>query len=488
MKQRFNVDVRTLSEVVRIFPDRQEVKVHDLAGDRIYTENYDYLVLSPGANPIIPPLPGVDLPNVFTVRNVPDSDKIKLWAKEEKPGQAVVIGGGFIGLEIAENLKHRGIHVTVVEMADQVMAPLDREMANLVHRYLRQHQIELFLNDAAVSFLGEGRVREVQLKSGRSLSADMVVLGIGVRPENKLAREAGLKIGVTGGIMVNEYLQTSDPKIYAIGDAIQVRSFVGWNEVLIPLAGPANKQGRLVADNIMGRPAPYEGTLGTAIAKIFDLVVANTGLNEKSLRRLGLDYEVSYTHPAPYATYYPGGRNMSLKLLFNSSNGAILGAQVVGYEGVDKRIDVLATCIRKGLTVFDLQELEMAYAPPFSSAKDPVNMAGYVAVNIIKGDMEVVHWHQVESLVKAGALVVDVRTPEEFRRGAIPNAVNIPVDELRERIHEIPPRDKMVLLYCRVGLRGYLALRILKQHGYNQVKNLSGGYLTYEAAMERDFN
>lgn len=482
MKQRFNIDVRTRSEVIRVIPDDKKIVVNDLVTGQTYQERYDYLVLSPGAAPFRPPVPGIDLPNVFTVRNIPDSDRIKDWVREERPTHAVVVGAGFIGLEMAENLKHAGVNVALVEASDQVMAPLDKEMASIVHRYLWQQGVTLCLNERMISCEGEGRVREVRLASGGTLPADLVVLGTGVKPEVVLAQKAGLSVGPTGGIEVDEHLRTSDPSIYAVGDAIQVRSFVGGFVTLLPLAGPANKQGRIVADNICGRASKYEGTLGTAIARIFRMVVASTGMNEKSLQKTGREYEVSYTHPAPYATYYPGGSAMAIKLIFDPQDGQILGSQIVGFEGVDKRIDVLATCIRKGLNVFDLQELELAYAPPFSSAKDPVNMAGYVAGNIVNGDMVIFHWHQVEDLKKQGAVVVDVRTSREVQQGAIPGSINIPVDDLRNRMHELP-QDGLILLYCRVGLRGYIASRILKQNGFDNVKNLSGGYLTYDPAV-----
>jgi len=482
MKQRFNIDVRTKSEVISVKPQEKKVSVRDLSTGRVYEESYDYLVLSPGANPVRPPIPGIDLPNVFTVRNIPDSDRIKAWVEQERPTHAVVVGGGFVGLEMAENLKHAGVDVVLVEASDQVMAPLDREMAAIVHRYLRKQGIGLYLSRRMVACEGGDRVRRVVLADGEVLPADLVVLGVGVKPESVLAAEAGLRMGPAGGIEVDEHLRTSDPFIYAVGDAIQVKSYVGGFDTLIPLAGPANKQGRIVADNICGRQTKYEGTLGTAIAKIFRMVVASTGLNEKTLKKLGQRYEVSYTHPAPHATYYPGGTVMTIKLIFDPEDGKILGAQIVGFEGVDKRIDVLATSIRKGLNVFDLQELELAYAPPFSSAKDPVNMAGYVAGNIIAGDMEVFHWHQIDELMKQGGILVDVRTPREVAEGAIPGMINIPVDDLRRRMDELP-RDGQILIYCRVGLRGYIALRILKQHGFKNVKNLSGGYLTYDPAV-----
>jgi len=482
MRRRFNIDVRTASEVTRILRDERCVEVNNLVTGETYRESYDYLILSPGAAPIRPPLPGMDLENVFTVRNIPDTDRIKRWVEAAQPRTATVIGGGFIGLEMAENLTRLGVEVSLVEMADQVLPPLDKEMAAHVHRYLRQQGIKLHLGAKADALLGERCVEAVRLENGETVPADLVVLGIGVKPEAKLAAEAGLKLGVTGGIEVDEGFRTSDPHIYAIGDAIQVRSFVGGFETLIPLAGPANRQGRMVADIICGRPARYEGTLGTAIAGIFEMAAAVTGLNEKTLKRLGIPYQVSYTHPHPHATYYPGGRPMAMKIIFTPDTGKLLGAQIVGFEGVDKRIDVLAAAIRKGMDVFDLQDLELAYAPPFSSAKDPVNMAGYVAGNIVRGDMRVAHWHEVDSLRQQGFLFIDVRTPREFQEGAIPGAINIPVDDLRKRLHEIP-HCVPIVVYCRVGLRAYIAARILQQNGYSDVRNLSGGYLTYDPAV-----
>lgn len=481
MRRRFNVDVRTLSEVTRIFPEQKEVEVFDCQKGQTYRESYDYLILSPGAAPVKPNLPGIDMPNVFVVRNIPDSDRIKAWVELKKPGSAVVVGAGFIGLEMAENLKERGVEVAIVEMAPQVLSPLDGEMAAIVQRYLREKGISLFLQDGVVALEGREAVEKVILNSGREISCGLVILGIGVKPEVRLAQEAGLALGSTGGILVDEYLRTSDPYIYAVGDAIQVKSYIGGHEALIPLAGPANKQGRIAADNIAGRKTKYEGTLGTAIAKIFDMVVASTGINEKTAKRLGIEYEVSYTHPAAHATYYPNAPSMSMKIIFEKERGRLLGAQIVGYQGVDKRIDVLATCIRKDLTVFDLMELELAYAPPFSSAKDPVNMAGYVAANILEGQVEIVHWHQIEELKAKGALLLDVRTPEEFQKGNIEGSINIPVDDLRSRLQELP-QDRPIVIYCRVGLRGYIACRILKQKGFSWVRNLSGGYLTYEPA------
>ncbi|MGE5372236.1 MAG: FAD-dependent oxidoreductase [Solirubrobacterales bacterium] len=482
MSRRFGLDVRVLSEVIRINREAKTVEVRDLQSGNTYTERYDVLILSPGARPLLPNIPGVTLPSVFTIRNVPDSDRIKQWIEQQRPEHVVVVGGGFIGLEMVENLLEHRVQVSLVEMSAQVMPPLDPEMAALVHRVLRRQGVELFLSEQVTELVEIEQVTAVRLASGKELRADMVIVGAGNQPETALAAEAGLALGATGGIAVDEHLRTSDEAVYAVGDAIEVRSFVGGQPALIPLAGPANRQGRLVADIICGREAKYEGTLGTAIAKLFDLVIANTGMNEKRLRAAGRKYQVSYTHPAAHATYYPGGVPMAMKLIFDPENGAILGAQIIGAKGVDKRIDVLAAAIRKNLTVFDLQELELAYAPPFSSAKDPVNMAGYVAGNIIRGDMAVFHWHEVQDLAAKGGILVDVRTPAEFREETIPGSINIPVDVLRERLSELPA-DRPLLIFCRVGLRGYLASRILTQHGFKDVKNLSGGWLTYEPAI-----
>lgn len=478
MNKRFNIDVRTHNEVRRILPQEKEVEVCDLLKEEIYRESYDYLVLSPGANPIIPDIPGIDLANVFTVRNVPDSDAIKQYIETRNPAAAVVIGGGFIGLEMVEVLHKCGVKVTLVEAAPQVMGALDPEMAAIVQQYLRKQGIELILGQSAIALEGSSGVERVVLKDGRALAADMVVLGIGVKPEVTLAREAGLTIGSTGGIQVDDCLRTSDPNIFAVGDAIQVKDFVTGNDTLIPLAGPANKQGRLVADNIAGRIAKYHGTQGTSIVKILEMAVAVTGNNEKNLRKLGLEFMACHTHPVSHASYYPGGSQMSIKLLYTPGEGKVLGAQIVGYEGVDKRIDVLATAIRAGMTVFDLQELELAYAPPFSSAKDPVNMVGYVAANTIEKDVDVVYWNEVPELVAGGAFLIDVRMPKEVEAGTAEGARNIPVDDIRSRLDEIP-RDREILAYCQVGLRSYIANRILRQKGF-KVKNISGGYKSYQ--------
>lgn len=478
--KRFNIDVRTLSEVTRINPQKKEVEVKNLKTSETYNESYDYLVLSPGARPIIPDIPGINLANVFSVRNLADSDALKQFIETGKPARALVIGGGFIGLEIAENMKEKGVEVSIVELTDQIMAPLDFEMASIVHDHLTKNGVKLYLKQSVTAMEGDTQVRKARLSGGEELEVDMVVLGIGVAPESGLAKGAGLAIGSTGGILVDEFLRTSDPNIYAVGDAIQVKHFVTGHEALIPLAGPANKQGRIAADNLAGRPTKYNGSQGTAIVKIMGLVAATTGVNEKTLKRLGRDCGVCHLHPDDHARYYPGFAEMSLKLIFANEDGKVLGAQIVGKQGVDKRIDVIATAIRGGMTVYDLQELELAYAPPFSSAKDPVNMAGYVAANIIKGDYAPCYWDNMVELIKGDAMLLDVRMDKEAEKfGTIPGSVLIPLNDLREKLAEIP-RDKQIMIFCQVGLRGYIAERMLKQHGFTKVKNLCGGYKTYK--------
>lgn len=476
MGTRFNMDIRNLSEVTSINRDRKTVTVTNVRTGESYEESYDILVLSPGAKPIVPSIPGIqEAKTLFTLRNVPDTDRIKIYTDNEKPKHAVVIGGGFIGVEMAENLRERGIEVALVEMADQVMAPIDFEMAAIVHTHMKEHGVELILQDGVHSFEQEGTI--VKLNSGRTIQTDMIILAIGVQSESTLAKGAGLELGIRGTIKVNETLQTSDPSIYAIGDAIEVRDYINGAETMIPLAWPANRQGRLVADHINGRDVKYKGTLGTSIAKVFDITAAATGNNEKTLKRFGLPYEVIHIHPANHATYYPGAEQISLKLIFNKETGQIYGAQAVGKDGVDKRIDVIATAIKAGMKVMDLPDLELSYAPPYSSAKDPVNMAGYVASNIVAGDVETVQWYEIDELVKQGKLLLDVRDAKEIARGYIQGAVNIPLHELRSKLKELP-KNETIYVTCQVGLRGYLASRILQQAGL-RVKNLDGGYKTY---------
>lgn len=481
MKERFNIDVRVRSQAISINPQDKTVEILDRVNNTIYVESYDKLILSPGAEPIKPKLPGIESQRIFTLRNIPDTYRVKDYVDQHHPRRAVIAGAGFIGLEVAENLHMRGINVTVVELADHVIGPLDFEMAAIVHQHLKAKGVKLYLKDAVEAFEDDGSAVSVKLSSGVILKSDMVIMGIGVRPETKLAAEAGLKIGSTGGIYVDEYLQTSHPDIYAVGDAIEVKDFINGSQSLIPLAGPANKQGRIAANNICGMKEKFTGTQGTSIVKIFDLTVALSGNNERILKRNGIVYEKSFTHTASHAGYYPGAIPMSIKLLFSKSGGKILGAQIVGYDGVDKRMDVLATAMRAGMTVADLETLELSYAPPYSSAKDPVNIAGYTANNILKSDSGIFHWDEVEGIDTGRDILLDVREPEEAQLGTIPGAINIPLDNLRNRLQELP-LDKAIYIFCQVGLRGYLAARILMQHGYKNVKNLSGGYKTYHMA------
>ncbi|MEN6412738.1 MAG: DsrE/DsrF/DrsH-like family protein [Veillonellales bacterium] len=484
MQERFRIDVRTGSEVEAIDRTNKTVTVYEAAGGKRYQESYDKLILSPGALPIKPELPGLDADNVFTVRNIPDTYRLRNFVDSRNPERAVVVGGGFIGIELAENLAERGVKVSLVELANQVIGPIDFEMAALVQRHLREKGVTLYLNSIIQAVSKEDGYSVVELSGGERLKTDLVALGIGVTPENQLAKAAGLNVGNRGGIRVDKTLRTSDPDIYAVGDVIEVTDFVNGQPAMIPLAGPANKQGRIAAGNICGFYEEYEGTQGTSVLKVFDLTVAFTGNNEKILQRLQIPYEKSITHSMSHASYYRGATPISLKLLFAPDTGKVLGAQAVGYQGVEKRIDVIATAIRSGMTAGDLEKLELSYAPPYSSAKDPVNMAGYVANNIVKGDSKVIHWQDIATLDLAKTALIDVRTAVEFSLGTIPGAVNIPLDELRERLAEVP-QVKDVVVFCQVGLRGYLAYRILVQHGFDQVRNLSGGYKTYSAAAEQ---
>lgn len=483
MSKRFRLDIRNLTEVTKINREVKTVTAKNVLTGEEYEESYDVLILSPGAKPIAPPIAGInDAKNVFTLRNVPDTDKIKAHIDQTNPTNAVVIGGGFIGVEMAENLVERGVNVTLIEMANQVMNPIDFEMASIVHTHMREKGVNLLFNDGVKAIEQEGK--RVVLASGQTLETDMIVLAIGVTPENQLAKDAELALGVRGAIKVNEHLQTSDPSIYAIGDVIEVKHYIHGFETFVPLAWPANRQGRLVADHINGRDVKYNGTLGTSIAKIFDLTVAATGSNEKVLQHLQIPYEVIHVHPLHHAGYYPGAKQMTLKVLFDRETGQIYGAQAVGGDGVDKRIDVIATAIKGGLTVMDLPDLELSYAPPFSSAKDPVNMAGYVASNIVEGDVETVQWHEIDEIVANGGTLIDVRTPLEVERGKINGSINIPLDDLRDRLHELP-KDELIYVTCQVGLRGYIATRILQENGYH-AKNLDGGFKLYSAVFHQN--
>lgn len=477
---RFRVDVRTENEVIFIDRKKKTVTVRQSSEDT-YEESYDKLLISTGASPVRPPLPGIDLSGIFTLRNVADTDKIKAYIDSHAPRQAIVVGAGFIGLEMAENLHAQGAKVSIVEMGNQVMAPIDFSMASLVHQHLMDKGVNLYLEQAVASFERDGKGLKVTFKNGQSIAADIVILSIGVRPETNLARAAGLTVGPAGGIAVNDYLQTSDESIYAIGDAIEYRHPITGKPWLNYLAGPANRQGRIAADNILGAKIAYEGSIGTSIAKVFDMTVASTGLPGKRLRVEGIDYMSSTIHPSSHAGYYPDAMPMSIKITFDKQTGRLYGGQIVGYDGVDKRIDELALVIKHEGTIYDLMKVEQAYAPPFSSAKDPVALAGYVAEDIIIGKTNPIYWRELRDIEMENKFLLDVRTPDEFALGTLPGAVNIPLDELRDRLTELP-KDRMIYTFCAVGLRGYLAYRILTQHGFEKVRNLSGGLKTYRAA------
>jgi NADPH-dependent 2,4-dienoyl-CoA reductase/sulfur reductase-like enzyme/rhodanese-related sulfurtransferase len=475
LTERYRLDVRTRTVVEAIDRQAKTVWVRDLVRGRTYEEPYDKLILAPGAAPIRPPLPGIDLPGVFTLRNLQDTDRIKA-VLDRGVREAVIIGAGFIGLELVENLVRRGVRVTVVELQDQVLPPFDPEMTTPIADRLAANGVTLLLGEAAEAFEPAPESLAVRLRSGRRLPAQLVVLGVGVRPESKLAADAGLAVGPRGGILVNEHLQTSDPDVYAVGDAIEVKDFVTGEPAQVPLAGPANRQGRIAAEHIFGKDSRYRGTQGTAVVGVFDLTAALTGASEKTLRRLGRPFRKVYVHPTDHAGYYPGAQPLTLKLLFEPNGGKVLGAQAVGGAGVDKRIDVLALAIQAGLTVFDLEEAELAYAPQYGSAKDPINMAGFVAAGLLRGDHPQVN---VEDLAGDDRpFLLDVRTPQEFAAGHIPGAVNVPVDELRGRLDDLP-RDRPLAVYCQVGQRGYLATRLLLQAGF-RAANVGGGFRTYQ--------
>ena len=472
MKARFNIDVRNNSEVVGIDINKKIVTVKSKVKGT-YDESYDYLVLSPGARAIRPNIEGINSEKIFTLRNIPDTDNIKAYVDKKQTKRAVVIGGGYVGVEMVENLKERGLEVTLVEAAPHIMAPFDTDIVLTVEKEISDNGVEIIVNDGVKAFKDNEAGIEVILNSGKKISADIVILAIGVIPDTGFVKAAGIKLGAKGHIIVNEKMKTSAEGVFAVGDAIEVVDFVNKTNTAIPLAGPANKQGRIAADNIAGLGTTYKGTQGTSIIKVFGLTAASTGNNERTLTKLSIPYKVIFVHPVSHASYYPGALSMTLKLIFNDE-GKILGAQGVGFDGVDKRIDVLATVIRLGGTVTDLTELELCYAPPFSSAKDPVNMAGFVAENVLAGRMEVLTTDQFMAYDKDNAMLLDVRTEIEFNNGHIEGAINIPVDSIRERISELD-KNKEILEYCQVGLRGYVAARILEQKGF-KVKNLTGGY------------
>ncbi len=478
MHDRFRIDVRIRTEVTAIDREQREVEVKNLETGEIYRESYDALILSPGAEPIRPPIPGIDHPKVLSLRNMEDMDRI-IAALDGQP-HATVIGGGYIGLEMAEALRRRKISTTLVELAPQVMGPADPEMVSILHQELTVNGVDLRLGTSVTAFEESDAGIKLILSSGEALETGLAVLAIGVRPETGLASAAGLTIGPRGGIQVDDRMQTSDPAIYAVGDAIEVVDFATRQPALIPLAGPANRQGRIVADNLFGRDSHYHDTQGTAICKVFNLAIAMTGLSEKSAKRSGIAYEKVYVHPASHASYYPGAAPLNLKMLFDPESGKVLGAQAVGSDGVDKRIDVLAVAIRAGLTVYDLEEMELTYAPPFGSAKDPVNYAGFVAANVLRGDAKIC---QAEDVIhpEPNQKLLDVSTPDEVAAGTIPGAKNIPLDDLRNRLGELN-KEKEYLVFCRVGLRGYVACRFLTQNGFN-CRNLTGGYATYQRTV-----
>ncbi|WP_199460610.1 FAD-dependent oxidoreductase [Vibrio owensii] len=492
---RFNVDVRVMNEVVSINRQDKTVTVKNLLDGSEYQESYDFLLLSPGAGPVVPPIPGIDNPLTHSLRNIPDMDRIIKTIETNKVEHATVVGGGFIGLEMMEAFHQLGVKTTLVEMADQVMTPVDREMAGFAHAEIREKGIDLRLSVAlsSVEYVANQSVANTEageddthqhlqgkltlsLNNGDQLDTDILIMAIGVRPETKLAQEAGLQIGALGGIYTNEYMQTSDPSIYAVGDAVEEKDFVTGEQTLVPLAGPANRQGRMAADNMLGRQETYQGTQGTAICKIFDLAVASTGKNEKQLKRENIAYEKVYVHTASHASYYPGAETVSFKMLFDPATGKILGAQAVGKDGVDKRIDVMAVAQRAGMTVEQLQHLELTYAPPYGSAKDVINQAAFVANNIIKGDATAIHFDEIDNLSEDQVLL-DVRNPGELESvGFIEGAINIPVDQLRQRMNELP-KDKEIVIYCQVGLRGNVAYRQLVNSGF-KARNLIGGFRT----------
>jgi NADPH-dependent 2,4-dienoyl-CoA reductase/sulfur reductase-like enzyme/rhodanese-related sulfurtransferase len=484
LKARFNLDVRIRSEVTAIDPEKRQVEIHDLDSNKTYQLHYDDLILSTGAVPVKPPIPGIDREGHFSVRGIPDVERITTWIDKTQARRAVVVGGGFIGLEMVEQLHGRGIEVAVVEALPQVMASFDEEMAQWLHQELGVHNVNLHLSDAVGRFDAPSEnepaaASVVVLKSGVRLPADLVILALGVRPEITLAKAAGLELGELGGIRVNEQLQTSDPNIWALGDAIEVRDCVTGNWNWVPLAGPANRQGRIVAENVLGGSLKYPCTLGTAIVRLFDLTAASTGANEKQLLKTGVSYEAVHLHPSSHAGYYPGAHRLAMKILFTPDDGKLLGAQIIGQEGVDKRIDVLATALKAGMAVHDLEDLELAYAPPFGSAKDPVNLAGMVAQHIIEGEVRNAQWYENPKPNPDNTIYLDVRENEERENdGFIPGSVHIPLAELRARSSELP-KDGEIIVYCQTGQRSYFASRILIQKGF-KVRNLSGGYRTWK--------
>lgn len=479
---RYNIDVRTSSEVLAINRPEKSIKVRDLVTQKSYVETYDKLILSPGAEPVKPKIPGSDLDNIFTLRDIPDTNRIKTFIERKKPSSAVVVGGGFIGLEMAENLSQKGIKTTLIEKLKQVMPPFDFEMAAILHDHIWENGVVLDLENSVTQFSKRNGQIHVKTENGYELPCDMVLLSVGVIPESKLARDAGLSIGPGGGIKIDATMRTSDPDIYAVGDAVMLQDFLTGDDILLPLAGPANKQGRIAAENTLGRVSSYQGAMGTAIVKIFAKSAACTGMNEKKLLASNIPYLKSYTFSGSHASYYPNSETICIKLMFSPEDGKILGAQVIGGEGVDKRMDILATAIYAGMTVYDLEKLDLAYAPPFSSAKDPVNIAGNVAANILKEDLEIIHWHDIDGIDRDKNIIVDLRTRKEIDMdGTIDQSIHIPIEELRARMDELD-RAKPIITYCAIGMRGYLGYRILTQNGFN-VRSLSGGFEIYKNTL-----
>ncbi|MGB7329702.1 MAG: FAD-dependent oxidoreductase [Rubripirellula sp.] len=481
LRTRHRLDVRVRSEVKSIDRAAKQVTVHDLESDKTYTESYDKLIIATGASPLRPPIPGIDSSLVLELRDLKDADRMHALATSNAK-HAVIVGAGFIGIEVAENLHRRGMEVTIVELADQVLPPWDHEMMAPIEDHLHAQGINLRLQDAAAGFAESDSGLNIQLKSGTVIDADFAVVCIGVRPENRLAVDASITCADRGGIVTNQHMLTSDADIYAVGDVAQVIDFVTKQPVQIPLAGPANRQGRIAADHIFGRPSTFRGTQGTAVVGVFGMTAAMTGQSEKLLRRNKTDFESVYIHPTDHAGYYPGAKQMTLKLLFDPNTGRVLGAQCIGTNGVDKRIDVIAMAIQGGMTVYDLEEVELCYAPQYGHAKDAVNMAGFVASGVVRGDQPIVHETVPESGLPSNAFVLDVRSAAEFAGGHIAGATNISIEELRDRLDELP-RDQKIIAYCKVGQRGYLATRVLMQNGF-EVSNLSGGYLSWCRSSE----
>lgn len=484
MKKRFNIDVRIHNEVIAIDKENRKVSVKNITTGDIYDENYDELILSTGSSPQKPAIPGIEGENIFTIWNIPDMDDIKKYLSKENIKKVSIVGGGFIGVEMAENFCELGLDVHIIQRPNQLMPTVDFEMAQFLHHYMEEKGVKLVLEDGVKEFKSEGGKTTVITNNGREIASDLVILSIGIKANSQLAKDAGLELNDRGGIVVNEYLKTSDPYIYAVGDVIQVKDFVHNVDTMIPLAGPANKQGRIVANNIAGYKEEYKGTQGTSVAKIFDMTISSTGSNEKTLKKLGKvygkDYQTICLHPVNHAGYYPGSQVIHMKLIYELPTGKVLGAQGVGGSGTDKRVDVIATAIRFGARVEDLKELELAYAPPYSSAKDPVNMAGFIASNHLSGHMDIIQYYEIENLNLDEYSILDVRTPVERNFGFIPNSINIPVDQLRSRLNELD-KSKTIVVYCAVGVRSWTAYNILKHNGFT-LRNLTGGYTTYSAA------